>query len=117
MELTSASGSTPFSTVSGHRPRWTERGLCAVGGTIVEIGVPGPTVPVTVPLRRFRSGKRLIGCVYGGSSVFHDIPRYVALAESGAMDLGALLGRRVALVDVPDILAGHLGAGRTVIIP
>jgi S-(hydroxymethyl)glutathione dehydrogenase/alcohol dehydrogenase len=88
------------------------------GGTIVEIGVPGPTVAVTVPLAQIPlSGKRLIGCVYGGSSVFHDIPRYVALAEAGAMDLGALVGRRVALADVPELLAGPLGAGRTVIVP
>ena len=88
------------------------------GGTVVEIGVPGPTVPVSVPLAQIPlSGKRLIGCVYGGSSVFHDIPRYVALAEAGALDLGALVGRRVSLEDVPALLAGPLGAGRTVIIP
>jgi S-(hydroxymethyl)glutathione dehydrogenase/alcohol dehydrogenase len=87
------------------------------GGTIVEIGVPGPTVPVAIPLAQIPlSGKRLIGCVYGGSSVFRDIPRYVALAEAGAIDLGALVGRTASLVDVPELLAGPLGAGRTVII-
>ena len=41
------------------------------GGTIVEIGVPGPDVPVNVPVAQIPlTGKRLIGCVYGGSSVF-----------------------------------------------
>ena len=63
------------------------------------------------------TGKRLIGCVYGGSSVFRDIPRYVALVESGQLDLGILLGQRVGLADVPDLLSGPLGAGRTVIVP
>ncbi len=87
-------------------------------GTIVEIGVPPPDVPVTVPLVQIPlTGKRLIGSVYGGSSVFRDIPRYVALAEAGALDLAALVGRRVGLAEVPDLLARPLGAGRTVIIP
>ena len=45
------------------------------GGTIVEIGVPGPDVAVNVPVAQIPlTGKRLIGCVYGGSSVFRDIP-------------------------------------------
>ena len=88
------------------------------GGTIVEIGVPGPDVPVNVPVAQIPlTGKRLIGCVYGGSSVFCDIPRYVALVESGQLDLGILLGQRVGLADVPDLLSGPLGAGRTVIVP
>jgi S-(hydroxymethyl)glutathione dehydrogenase/alcohol dehydrogenase len=80
--------------------------------------VPGPDVPVNVPVAQIPlSGKRLIGCVYGGSSVFRDIPRYVALVESGQLDLGILLGQRVRLADVPDLLSGPLGAGRTVIAP
>jgi S-(hydroxymethyl)glutathione dehydrogenase/alcohol dehydrogenase len=88
------------------------------GGTIVEIGVPGPAVSVNVPLARIPlDGKKVVGCVYGGSSVFRDVPRYVALAEAGQMDFGILLGQRVGLADVPALLGGPLGAGRTVIVP
>jgi S-(hydroxymethyl)glutathione dehydrogenase/alcohol dehydrogenase len=88
------------------------------GGTIVEIGVPASTVKVNIPLVEIPlSGKRLVGCAYGGSSVFRDVPRYVALAESGRLDLGILLGRRVRLDDVPAVLGAPLGAGRTVIVP
>jgi S-(hydroxymethyl)glutathione dehydrogenase / alcohol dehydrogenase len=88
------------------------------GGTIVEIGVPGPDVAVNVPLAQIPlTGKRLIGCVYGGSSTFRDVPRYVAMAEAGTLDLGILLGQRVGLAEVPALLAGPLGAGRTVIVP
>ena len=88
------------------------------GGTIVEIGVPAPTVGVNVPLVQIPlSGKRVIGCVYGGVSVFRDIAAFVALAESGQMDLEILLGQRVGLADVPALLTGPLGAGRTVILP
>jgi S-(hydroxymethyl)glutathione dehydrogenase/alcohol dehydrogenase len=119
MELTSGIGfDTVLDCVGSSATLDRAWALCRRGGTIVEIGVPGPTVPVAVPLAQIPlSGKRLIGCVYGGSSVFYDIPRYVALAEAGTIDLGALVGRRVSLVDVPELLAGPLGAGRTVIIP
>jgi S-(hydroxymethyl)glutathione dehydrogenase / alcohol dehydrogenase len=88
------------------------------GGTVVEIGVPGPTVAVNVPLAQIPlTGKHLIGCVYGGTPVFRDIPAYVALAESGQLDLEILLGERITLADVPAALAGPLGAGRTIIVP
>ncbi len=88
------------------------------GGTIVEIGVPGPNVGVNVPLAQIPlSGKHLIGCVYGGTPVFRDIPAYVALAESGQFDLEVLLGERITLGDVPAALTGPLGAGRTIIVP
>jgi Zn-dependent alcohol dehydrogenase len=63
------------------------------------------------------TGKRLIGCVYGGSSTFRDVPHYVAMAEAGTLDLGILLGQRVGLAEVPALLGGPLGAGRTVIVP
>jgi len=119
MELTSGIGfDTALDCVGSSATLERAWALTRRGGTVVEIGVPASDVAVTVPLAQIPlTGKRLIGCVYGGSSVFHDIPRYVALAESGAMDLAALLGQRVRLVDVPRILAGPLGAGRTVIIP
>ncbi len=87
-------------------------------GTIVEIGVPGPDVKVGVPLVQIPlSGKRLIGCVYGGSSIFRDVPHWVALTEAGRFDLAILLGRRITLDDVPTALGGPLGPGRTVIVP
>ena len=88
------------------------------GGTIVEIGIPPPSVGIGVPLVQVPlTGKRIIGCVYGGVSVFRDMPAYVALAESGRLDLDILLGDRITLPDVPDRLAGPLGPGRTVIVP
>jgi len=87
------------------------------GATIVEIGVPGPDMPVNVPLAQIPlTAKTVIGCVYGGSSVFRDVPHYVALAEAGHLDLAILLGQRVTLTEVPALLARPLGAGRTVIV-
>ena len=88
------------------------------GGTVVEIGVPGPNVTVNIPLAQIPlSGKHLIGCVYGGTPVFRDVPAYVALAESGKLDLAVLLGDRISLAEVPAALSGPLRAGRTIIVP
>ncbi len=92
--------------------------LSRSGATVIVVGIPGPDVRINVPLAQFgTAGKRIIGCQYGGSSVFRDVPNYVAMAEAGRMDLGVLLGRRVALGDVPGIIGGPLGPGRTVIVP
>jgi S-(hydroxymethyl)glutathione dehydrogenase/alcohol dehydrogenase len=92
--------------------------LSRLGGTIVVIGIPGPDVRMNVPLAHIPlSGKTVIGCQYGGSSVFRDVPRYVALAEAGRLDFGALVGTRVGIAEVPSLLAHPLGSGRTIIIP
>lgn len=92
--------------------------LSRTGGTIVEIGVPPPAEPVAVPLAQITlSGKHIIGCQYGGSSVFRDVPHYVAMAEAGRLDLSALLGQRITLADTPAVLAAPLPPGRTVILP
>jgi S-(hydroxymethyl)glutathione dehydrogenase/alcohol dehydrogenase len=87
------------------------------GGEIVLVGVTAsseqfPFAPIDVVL----SGRRLTGCVYGGSSIHRDIPRYVRLAEAGKLDLAALIGRTVSLQDVPELLLhGPIGPGRTIV--
>jgi S-(hydroxymethyl)glutathione dehydrogenase/alcohol dehydrogenase len=118
-ELTSGIGvDTVFDCVGSSATLDQAWALSRRGGTIVEIGVPGPNVSVDVPLAQIPlSGKHLIGCVYGGTPVFRDIPAYVALAESGQFDLEVLLGDRITLAEAPARLGGPLGAGRTVIVP
>jgi S-(hydroxymethyl)glutathione dehydrogenase/alcohol dehydrogenase len=44
--------------------------------------------------------KRLLGSAYGSAQVRRDIPRLIALAESGRLDLGAMVSRRIGLADV-----------------
>jgi S-(hydroxymethyl)glutathione dehydrogenase/alcohol dehydrogenase len=118
-ELTNGIGvDTVFDCVGSSATLDQAWALSRRGGTVVEIGVPGPTVAVNVPLAQIPlSGKHLIGCVYGGTPVFRDIPAYVALAETGQLDLEVLLGERITLADVPAALTGPLGAGRTIIVP
>lgn len=92
--------------------------LTRTGGTIVLIGIPGPDVRMSLLLAEATTAaKRIVGCRYGSSSVFRDVPRYVAMAEAGHMDFSILLGDHVSLADVPDLLGKPLGPGRTIIIP
>jgi S-(hydroxymethyl)glutathione dehydrogenase/alcohol dehydrogenase len=76
------------------------------GGTIVVVGMT--KMDATIELSAFSlllDGKKLIGSVYGSSQVRRDFPRLVQLAETGRLDLGALVSRQIALEDVNDALA------------
>ena len=61
-----------------------------------------------VPSRRmaafqlFYDEKKLLGCIYGSSQVRRDFPRFIALTETGRLDLGAMVSRRIGLDEVND---------------
>jgi S-(hydroxymethyl)glutathione dehydrogenase/alcohol dehydrogenase len=77
------------------------------GGQIVLVGVAPPSQTSTVPLVELAyHAKRIVGCVYGSSSVQRDIPRFVAMAERGQLDFSALLGRLIAFDHAPTVLRG-----------
>jgi len=63
------------------------------GGTTVMVGVPGLDDPLTVPLPAgfAFAGKRLVGCLLGSCNSLRDIPRFIDLAQSGRLDLAALV--------------------------
>ena len=88
------------------------------GGHVVVIGVPPAHVTVPLPIADVaRSGRRISGCVYGGSSVHRDVPMYVDLAHAGRLHLDRLVGRTIDLGDVPEVvLRGGHGPGRTVVV-
>jgi S-(hydroxymethyl)glutathione dehydrogenase/alcohol dehydrogenase len=62
-------------------------------------------------------GRTLAGCVYGSSDARRDIPRLIADARRGAIDLAALITDEVDLSGVPDAFERMRGGqgGRTVI--
>jgi S-(hydroxymethyl)glutathione dehydrogenase / alcohol dehydrogenase len=73
------------------------------GGTAVIVGMPRMDAQVTLPaFGLFYEEKRLLGCVYGSAQVRRDFPRFVSLAETGRLDLGAMVSRRVSLEEVND---------------
>ncbi len=52
----------------------------------------------------FATGKRVVVSKYGDAQVRTDIPTIVGLAESGRLDLAALVTRHVSLDDVNEAL-------------
>ncbi|MGH9050014.1 MAG: Zn-dependent alcohol dehydrogenase [Acidimicrobiia bacterium] len=73
------------------------------GGTAVVVGMPRMDSQVTLPgFSMFYDEKKLLGCVYGSSQVRRDFPRFVSLAETGRLDLGSMVSRRIKLDEVND---------------
>ena len=50
----------------------------------------------------FYEEKKLLGCIYGSAQVRRDFPRFIALTETGRLDLGAMVSRRIKLDEVND---------------
>lgn len=67
-----------------------------VGGTTVMVGVPTLDDPLVYPFPALlaASGKNLLGCLLGSCNSRRDIPRLVALAQAGRLDLKALITNR-----------------------
>jgi S-(hydroxymethyl)glutathione dehydrogenase/alcohol dehydrogenase len=84
------------------------------GGTAVIVGMPRMDATVTFPAwELFGAEKRLLGCVYGSAQVKRDFHRFIGLAETGRLDLGAMVSRRIALDEVNDAFAA-MAAGEVI---
>jgi S-(hydroxymethyl)glutathione dehydrogenase/alcohol dehydrogenase len=71
------------------------------GGTVVIVGMPRIEHTVTFPaIQLFAEEKKMLGCFYGTAQVRRDFPRLVSLAETGRLDIGAMVSRRIGLEDV-----------------
>jgi S-(hydroxymethyl)glutathione dehydrogenase/alcohol dehydrogenase len=90
--------------VLGHPETITQAYVTARrGGTVVVVGMARSDATVTFSaISLFYEGKRILGCVYGGSQVRRDFPRFIQLAETGRLDLGSLVTRHIHLDDVDD---------------
>jgi S-(hydroxymethyl)glutathione dehydrogenase/alcohol dehydrogenase len=84
------------------------------GGTAVIVGMPRMDATVTFPAwELFGAEKRLLGCVYGSAQVKRDFHRFIGLAETGRLDLGAMVSRRISLDEVNDAFAA-MAAGEVI---
>jgi S-(hydroxymethyl)glutathione dehydrogenase/alcohol dehydrogenase len=73
----------------------------AKGGTAVIIGMPPLDATVTFSaVELMTNDKRITGCFYGSANVRRDFPRFVELAETGRLDLEAMVTRRIDLAEV-----------------
>jgi S-(hydroxymethyl)glutathione dehydrogenase/alcohol dehydrogenase len=81
-----------------------ELGIATVrpGGTVVGVGAPSVDQGVTIPTFAAFSAmeKRLVGCLLGSVNAHRDIPRFLALARAGRLDIGAMITHRFPLDDV-----------------
>jgi S-(hydroxymethyl)glutathione dehydrogenase/alcohol dehydrogenase len=70
-------------------------------GTVVLVGMPPVGATLSLPaMSAVFSGKRLMGSVVGGAQVLRDFPRFIRLAESGKLDLGSMVSRRMPLAEI-----------------
>jgi len=84
------------------------------GGVVTVVGMPAAHHELTLPAAElFIYGKETRYCVSGGAQVRRDIPRLVALAESGRLDLDSMVSQLIALSEVNDAVAA-MEAGKVV---
>lgn len=71
------------------------------GGTLMVVGAQPPaSKPQWGFYEQMRDEKRVIGSLYGSSNVRRDYPRLLAMAESGLLNLEAMVSRTLDLRDV-----------------
>jgi len=91
------------------RSAWS---LTRRGGHLVIVGIGGKDEAVSwSALELFHFGRTISGCVYGSTDPARDVPLMVDHIRSGALDLAALVGRRIGLEQVESALADMV-AGR-----
>jgi S-(hydroxymethyl)glutathione dehydrogenase/alcohol dehydrogenase len=94
--------------------------MARLEGTVTYIGMPaGRDATLTIPaVSAIFTGKRIQGSVVGGSQILRDFPRFIRLAETGQLDLGGMVSRRITLDEVNEgIELLERGEGvRTVIV-
>jgi S-(hydroxymethyl)glutathione dehydrogenase/alcohol dehydrogenase len=95
--------------------------MARLEGSVTLIGMPHDmTAPLILPAAAVMGhGKRIQGSVAGGAQILRDFPRYIRMAETGRLDLGAMVSHRITLdrinegIDMLDRADGV----RTVVIP
>lgn len=73
------------------------------GGMVVLVGMPPADSSFTLPgMNVFLDAKEIRSSNIGSARIRRDIPRFVELAESGRLDLGAMVTRRIGLDELDD---------------
>lgn len=100
-ELTHGRGADYAFEMVGTAPTILQaRRMTRPGGTTVLVGAPPKAVSVTFNAWDLHVEGRILGCSNGSARVGRDIPRFVALAESGRINLGRLITGRIPLDDL-----------------
>lgn len=96
----------------GHpRALETSIALTAPGGRTVTVGLPRPDARISVsPLGFVAEGRALIGSYLGSAVPSRDIPRFVALWQSGRLPVQSLVSSTIGLDDINEAM-DHLADG------
>lgn len=108
-----------FEVVGGAAQILLARALTRRGGTTVLVGAAPKSETVTFPAWDLHLEGRILGCSNGSAHVHRDIPRLVRLAESGSLDLGAMVTQRIGLAEL-DAAFSAMESGsqvRSVVLP
>lgn len=95
-------------------------GMTRKGGETILVGVPRFDVAVSVPVLPLILADRTIkGSYYGSAQALRDFPRFIALIETGRLDLGSMVSRRLPLDDVESAFDAMREASgiRSVLVP
>jgi alcohol dehydrogenase len=89
----------------------TSIGLTAPGGRTVTVGLPRPDARISLsPLGFVAEGRSLIGSYLGSAVPSRDIPRFVALWQSGRLPVQSLVSSTIGLGDINEAM-DHLADG------
>lgn len=92
----------------------TSIGLTAPGGRTVTVGLPRPDARISLsPLGFVAEGRSLIGSYLGSAVPSRDIPRFVALWQSGRLPVQSLVSSTIGLDDINEAM-DHLADGTAV---
>lgn len=89
------------------------------GGTVTMVGMPHKDDVLSLPLfPTVFSAKRLVGSVVGDAQILRDVPRFIALAESGQLDLRSMVSRKIRLDQINEGLDAlqRVEGTRTVVV-
>jgi Zn-dependent alcohol dehydrogenase len=106
LELTGVGADYAFDTAG--RGSVIQTGIAATraGGTTVCVGAPplDDTLTIAPPALFTITEKKLLGCTLGGCNSLRDIPRLVALWQSGHLDLDGLVTARRPLEEIGEAM-------------
>lgn len=81
------------------------RSLARKGGTTVLVGAAPRAATVTFNAWDLHVEGAILGCSNGSAHARRDFPRFIALAEAGRLDLGAMVTRRITLEELDEAFA------------
>jgi S-(hydroxymethyl)glutathione dehydrogenase/alcohol dehydrogenase len=86
---------------------------CRNGGTTVAVGAApiSESINITPAALFTASEKKLVGCLLGSSNSLREVPRLIALWQSGQLDLEKLITNRRPLAEINEAME-DLAAGR-----